>query len=47
MKKAREYFEKEKVNKKLVCKDVFSGDAVNKNLKFCNARLADNGNTSV
>ncbi len=35
MKKAREYFEKDRVNKKQICKVVISGDTANKNIKYC------------
>jgi hypothetical protein len=47
MKKAREYFESDKLKTVYICKVILSNDETNENAKFCNKIIVNNGNTNT
>jgi hypothetical protein len=47
MKKAREYFESDKLKKVYIRKVILSNDEINENAKFCNKLIVNNGKTSA
>ena len=47
MKKAREYFESDKLKKVYICKIILSNDETNENAKFCYKIIVNNENTSA